>query len=125
MKARGEKVDERKVAEYARRLPHVAVRGEIQEKPKTELLAEARRKRTQKATRDLALDTPFTDCVIRGAKRAEKRNRLVNGRDSHGHRDPSTLARTYQTCRTIRTIVGRGAGAPQFRRPSYARTIAI
>jgi integrase len=98
MKARGEKVDERKVAEFAKTLKtHWTIQGQVQEKPKTELLAEARRKLTQKATRSLA-----PRYSLYGLRHSWATNALKNGVDAltvailMGHRDPSTLARTYQ-----------------------------
>jgi integrase len=98
MKARGEKVDERRVAEYAKTLKtHWTVRGEVHEKPKAELLAEARRKLTQKATRSLA-----PRYSLYALRHSWATNALKNGVDAltvailMGHRDPSTLARTYQ-----------------------------
>jgi integrase len=98
MKARGEKIDERNVAEFAKTLAtHWTIRGEVQEKPKAELLAEARRKLTQKATRSLA-----PRYSLYGFRHSWATNALKNGIDSltvailMGHRDPSTLARTYQ-----------------------------
>lgn len=98
MKARGEKVDERCVAEYAKTLKtHWTVRGDVQEKPKAELLAEARRKLTQKATRSLA-----PRYSLYALRHSWATNALKNGVDAltvailMGHRDPSTLARTYQ-----------------------------
>jgi integrase len=98
MKAHGEKIDERKVAEYSKTLAtHWTVRGEIQEKPKAELLAEARRKLTQRATRSLA-----PRHSLYALRHSWATNALKNGIDSltvailMGHRDPSTLARTYQ-----------------------------
>jgi integrase/recombinase XerD len=98
MKARGEKIDERKVADFATRLKtHWTIHGEVQEKPKAELLAEARRKLTQKATRSLA-----PRYSLYGLRHSWATNALKNGVDSltvailMGHKDASTLARVYQ-----------------------------
>ena len=69
----------------------------MQDKPKAELLAEARRKLTQKATRSLA-----PRYSLYGLRHSWATNALKNGIDAltvailMGHRDPSTLARTYQ-----------------------------
>jgi integrase len=98
MKASGQKVDEREVASFAKTLAtHRTVYGEVQEKPKAELLAEARRKLTQRATRSLA-----PRYSLYALRHSWATNALKNGVDSltvailMGHRDPSTLARTYQ-----------------------------
>jgi integrase len=98
IKSRGQKVDEREVAAFAKTLaPHRTVRGELEAKSKAELLAEARRKMTQKATRSLA-----PRYSLYALRHSWATNALKNGIDAltvailMGHRDPSTLARTYQ-----------------------------
>ena len=98
MKDRGEQVDEREVAEFSKTLaPYRTFRGETRQKTKAELLEEARRKLTQRASRNYA-----PRYSLYALRHSWATNALRNGIDSltvailMGHRDPSTLARTYQ-----------------------------
>jgi integrase len=98
MKAQGIVIDEREVVEFSKTLAKCRiVHGVQEEKPRAELLAEARRKLTQRTARTLA-----PHYSLYALRHSWATNALRNGVDSltvailMGHRDPSTLARTYQ-----------------------------
>jgi integrase len=98
MKLRGVAVDERQVTTYAATLSkHKSEKGFIRPKSRAELLCEARRKLTQRKSREFA-----PRYSLYALRHSWATNALLRGVDSltvailMGHRDPSTLARVYQ-----------------------------
>jgi integrase len=98
MKRRCIAVDERRVALHAATLcKHRAEKGAVREKTRAELLCEARRKLTQRKSREF---TPRYS--LYALRHSWATNALLRGVDSltvailMGHRDPSMLARVYQ-----------------------------
>lgn len=98
MKHRGEQVDEIAVATYVESLsPTRRTKGVEVPKSMPELLCESRRKITQRRAREIGVRYS-----LYGLRHSWATNALQSGIDAltvavlMGHKDPSTLARTYQ-----------------------------
>jgi integrase len=98
MKRRGFVLDEVRVARHAATLrKQRTAKGAVREKTQAELLCEARRKLTQRKSREFA-----PRYLLYALRHSWATNALLRGLDSltvailMGHRDPSTLARVYQ-----------------------------
>jgi site-specific recombinase XerD len=98
MKEKEIKVDEKEVAAFAKTLKKDRMhRGALVKKSNADLLCEARCKLTQRKAREFA-----PRCSLYALRHSWATNALKNGVDAltvailMGHRDPSTLARTYQ-----------------------------
>ena len=98
LKLTNEVLDESSVTKFASKLaPKRTVRGVVVPKSPADLLAEARRKLTQRRARQLG-----PRYSLYALRHSWATNALKNGVDAltvailMGHKDPSTLARTYQ-----------------------------